>query len=355
MSSNGVLPVKLFSTTGSAEFADRVYIELGRKSIQLGETTFGCTRGISNVVRFSNDNMQVQVDDVRGTFAVIIATQTPPVSDTILELMLLLHALKNSRAEDVLLVFPYMPYARSDRKNEPRISSGGVLLPRIFTTTLGVKRTLLLDPHSPNCLHYFEQGDSPCADVITAVPLMVDYLNTAIGDWGWDRDKLTVVFADGGAAKRFDSVPGLLGADRAYIDKSRTDHSENPMTKAIVGDVAGRHCLIFDDEVLTGTTAAKDAQIVAAHKANSIAMAAIHAPLAHKDGDNEAVKHLVNSPIERFVFTDTIPCQSKVAEYPDRFTVLSVAPLLGVAIGRIIVGDSLTELYKMESVELYRN
>ena len=352
---NGIRPVKLFSTTGSSEFTDRVFIQLKKRSANDGKALYGCSRGSSAVDRFSNDNMQITVDDVRGSFAVIIATQTLPVSDTIMELLLLLHALKNSRTEDLLLVLPYMPYSRSDKKNQPRISSGGVLIPRILTTVLGVKRTLLLDPHSPNSLHYFEQGDSPCADVITAVPLLVDHLSRAVLEWGWDPSLLTVVFADNGAATRFGNVPRLLGADRAYIDKSRPDHSENPLTKAIVGDVDGRYCIIFDDEALTGGTAAKDAGIVAANGAKAIAMAAIHAPLEHKNGPEAAVQLLLDSPIGQFVFTDTVPCQHKVAGHIDRFTVLSVAPLRAEAISRIVTGESLTALYQMDMVDKYRS
>jgi len=213
----------------------------------------------------------------------------------------------------------------------------------------------LVDPHSPHSLHFFEHDDSPCADVITATPLIVDHVQNSVDEWGWDRDKLTVVFADAGAATRFTHVPHMLGADRAYIDKSRPDDSENPNIKAIVGDVKDRCCLIIDDEILTGTTAVKDAQIVQQHGAKAIAMATIHAPLEAPPDSPTAVENLLNSPIERFVITNTIPCEDKVAPYPDRFTVLSVAPLVAEAINRIVTGDSLTALHRMEMVDSYQH
>ena len=214
--------------------------------------------------------------------AVAISTQTPPVNQNLMELMMLMHALENSRAMDVLLVFPYMPYSRSDRKNQAHISSGGVFIPQIFSGILQVKRTLLLDPHDTHIKHYFEFGSMPAADEVTATFLITDYIERSLAAWGWKKDDVVVVFADSGASTRFRDVPSRLGVPRAYIDKSRPDHSENPTAHEIVGRVKGMHCIIFDDEILTGTTAIRDAETVRSFGAKSIVMGAIHAPLTDK-------------------------------------------------------------------------
>jgi ribose-phosphate pyrophosphokinase len=346
-----ILPIKIFSTSGSEGLANAVFQEVQARVPPEVE----CYRGVTRVDKFSNENLQVKVDNVRDHMVVVIHTQVPPVNENLVELLLLLHALKNSRAGEVLLIFPYMPYARSDRKNEAHISSGGVLLPQILGRVLGVHRTLLLDPHDTHVKHYFEVGSIPAADEVTATLLMVRELNRIIDRRGWDRAETVAVFADAGAATRFRNVPELLAIDQAHINKARSDNSEMPMSKEIVGVVEGRHCLLVDDEILTGSTAVRDAERLVKHGAKSIVMGAIHAPLADKryGNDEEVMMRLVDSPIEHFVFTDSIPCDKKIALCPDKFTLLTIAPLLGESIKRIALGQSLTELHQEENVALY--
>ncbi len=353
------LPIKIFSTTGSRSLADDVYNELvARFEHEDTIRHYGrmeTLRGESEVQEFSNENIQVVVDNVRDCMAVVISTQTPPVNQNLMELMMLMHALKNSRAMDVLLVFPYMPYSRSDRKNKAHISSGGVFIPQIFSGILQVKRTLLLDPHDTHIKHYFEFGSMPAADEVTATYLITDHIERNLGAWGWKKDEVVVVFADSGASTRFRDVPSRLGVPRAYIDKSRPDHSENPLPNEIVGRVKGMRCIIFDDEILTGSTAIRDAETVRSFGAKSIIMGAIHAPLMDRRITNEqVVERLTDSCIERFVVTDSIPCRHKLDGNP-KFEVLSVAPLLAESIKRIALGESLTALHAESSVAFYRS
>jgi ribose-phosphate pyrophosphokinase len=248
-----------------------------------------------------------------------------------------------------------MPYARSDRKNEAHISSGGVLLPQIFGTVLGVHRTLLLDPHDTHVKHYFEVGAIPAADEVTATLLLVSHLERMIEERGWTREETVTVFADAGAATRFRNVPNVLGVDQAHINKARGDASENPLVKEVVGMVEGKHCILIDDEILTGSTAVKDADRLVNNGARSIIMASIHGPLADKRlTEEEVMARLCDSPIEHFLLTDSIPCADKVAQgCPERFTVVSVAPLLGEAIKRIALGQSLTALHSPKTLGLY--
>jgi ribose-phosphate pyrophosphokinase len=358
MTDSSIRPIKIFATSGSGELADSITEELASR-LAAHEVTdrYGkveAHRGVSEVQIFSNENLQVRVESVRDCMAVVISTQTPPVNQNLMELMMLMHALKNSRANDELLIFPYMPYGRSDRKNEAHISSGGVFIPQIFSGILQVKRTLLLDPHDTHIKHYFEFGSMPAADEVTATYLVMDYIEKSLPDWGWKKDDVVIVFADSGASMRFRDVPNKLGVGRAYIDKSRMDHSENPIAHEVVGHIKGKRCIIFDDEILTGSTAIRDAETVMAHGAKSIVMAAIHAPLMDKRISEEALmERLSTSSIERFILTDTIPCHSKVCGH-GKFTVLSVAPLLAESIKRIALGESLTALHDPASVSLYR-
>lgn len=355
---NSVLPIKIFSTSGSADLADGITKELTKRlSAAHVISRFGkveAKRGVSEVQEFSNENLQVRVENVRDCMAVVISTQTPPVNQNLMELMMLMHALKNSRACDELLIFPYMPYSRSDRKNEAHISSGGVFIPQIFSGILQVKRTLLLDPHDTHVKHYFEFGSMPAADEVTATFLVIDYIERSLPAWGWEKAETVIVFADNGASTRFKDVPNRLGVGRAYIDKSRSDHSENPTTHDVVGKVRDKHCIIFDDEILTGSTAIRDAESVSRSGARSIVMAAIHAPLIDKRIDPETlIARLVDSCIERFILTDSIPCHDKVRGQ-SKFTVLSVAPLLAESIKRIALGESLTALHDQASIDIYR-
>jgi ribose-phosphate pyrophosphokinase len=352
------LPIKIFSTTGSKCLADSVFTELVDR-FNDPETVrhFGkveTSRGVTEVQEFSNENIQVTVENVRDCMAVVISTQTPPVNQNLMELMMLMHALKNSRAMDVLLVFPYMPYSRSDRKNRAHISSGGVFIPQIFSSILQVKRTLLLDPHDTHIKHYFEFGSMPAADEVTATYLITDYIERSLSAWGWNKDDVVVVFADSGASTRFRDVPSRLGVPRAYIDKSRPDHSESVTTHEIVGRVKGMRCIIFDDEILTGSTAVRDAETVRSFGAKSIVMGAIHAPLTDRRiTQDQVIARLNESCIEKFIVTDSIPCRHKIDGNP-KFEVLSVAPLLAESIKRIALGESLTALHAETSVGLYR-
>jgi ribose-phosphate pyrophosphokinase len=343
--------VKVFSTRGTQVLAEEVCKELDKRIPPFLKSDEELALSKVKVERFSNENLQVQVENVRGSFVVIIHTQVPPVSDGIIELFALLDAVENARPADILLVFPYMPYSRSDRKNKPRISVMGNKLPHIFSNSFGVKRVLLLDPHDTHIKHYFE----PAADEITAIYLLVDYIQHNIISGMKNREEAVIVFADAGSAKRFENVPALLNVPTAYIDKGRLDDKENPVLKRVVGEVGGKTCFLFDDEILTGGTAVRDADILKKEGAKSVIMFAVHPILNDKDkGSQEVIKKLENSPFEKIVVTETVPVQHKL-KGNSRFVVLPVSGLLAEAIKRFVMNESLTELHNPENVNLYRN
>ena len=336
--------VKIFTTTGSEVLANNVCQALKPR---LPKELLLDRLGDSNIVRFSNENIQAQVEDVRDCFVVVIHSQVPPVNEGLIELFALLDAIINASPADILLIFPYMPYSRSDRKNQPRISIMGHRLPNILTRSFGTKRVLLLDPHDSHIKHYFY----PAADEVSAIYLIIDYLKRRFKDLS--RENGMVVFCDAGSVNKYKSVAYHLGLPSAYIDKDRPNDNEKPKFAKVIGNVKGKSCLLVDDEMLTGETAIGDAEILKKEGAGPIYMAAIHPILNDiKTSQAEVVKKLDQSPIERFIVTDSIPQDPRILS--SKFTVLSVASLLGEAIKRTIFGKSLTELHQIENVDLYR-
>lgn len=336
-------PIKIFSTKGSKVLAEKIYENL--RKFPLLESSLGMV----DVTWFPNQNIQLQIDDVRDRLAVVIHTQSPPVSDGTIELFALLDAISNASPADVLLVFPYMPYVRSDRKDQPRISVMGFRLPHILNNSFGIKRVILLDPHDVHVKHYFY----PVADEITAMYLMINYLKKYTF---LDANQVVIVFADVGAIKRYEKIAHLLGLPSAFIEKYRRDDNEKPEIKRIIGNVKDCICIVVDDEILTGGTAIGDVEALLDEGAKRISdMVAIHPIImSEKLSEEELMRKLAYSPVERFIFTDSIIHDWSKMEFSfPKFTFLSIAPLLAEAIKRSAVGESLTELHKLESVKLY--
>jgi ribose-phosphate pyrophosphokinase len=341
-------PVKVFATRGSEKLAEDICTALRSRlptSVQPGGSL---TLARHDVTEFSNGNILVRVENVRDHFIVVIHTQAPPVNEGLIELFALLDAIRNARPYDILLVFPYMPYARSDHKNQPHISTMGYLIPRILSETLKIERVILLDPHDVHIKHYFD----PVADELSAMYLLAYHLNR---EFLTSRSKanMAVVFSDAGAVKRYGRVAHILHLPEAYIAKERTDDTENPEFKRVIGEVGGKDCILFDDEILTGSTAMGDADLLLAEGANSVCMLAVHAVLADKKIPiPDLIQKLEGSRINQFIVTDSIPVRYKLRE-STKFTILSIAGLLAEAINRTILGESLTELHDPTKVSLY--
>ncbi len=334
--------VKIFATTGMEELANQVVREV-RSNFSEHDGDYRVEVGDHSVSKFSNENIEVQVSNVRDHVVVVLHTQTPPVSDGLIQLLALLDAINNAHPRHTFVVFPYMPYSRSDRKNRARISVMGQRLPEILHRVLGVRRVMLLEPHDPHIKQYF----SPTADEVPAVPLLVDHIRKSILS-KWAPEDCAVVFADSGAAKRYEDVPPALGLAPAYIYKTRSDNSESPTIKAVSGHVRDKHCLIVDDEILTGNTVLRDAAILKSEGAASVHMLAVHGVfMDQKMSTPQLMAKLSNSPVDEFVVTDSIPLGEKVHLAGGKLTVIPIAPLLGVSIKRLILGESLSELHRL--------
>jgi ribose-phosphate pyrophosphokinase len=333
--------IKLFSTSGTEPLALQVERYLAE---WLPNHDLSFERGEVNVRRFSNGNIEVQVDNVRDHVVVVLHTQVPPVNEHLIELMALLDAINNAHPRSTYVAFPYMPYARSDRKNRPRISVMGQRLPEILNRVLGVRRVLLIEPHDPHIKQYFV----PTADEVPGVPLLVEHIRTRFGA-DWSPNECVVVFADTGAARRFEEVPSALGIEPAYIHKVRLDHSESPTVKGVVGNVRGKRCIVVDDEILTGNTVMKDAVLLKNEGATSVHMFAVHGIFADQRlTSGELMARLAESEVDEFVFTDTVPAAEKARVGGPKFTIVPVAPLLSDAVKRMILGESLSELHRLQ-------
>lgn len=351
-----MFPVKVFATTGSEEIASAILPFLKQR---LGNSLVTGVLPQHTATWFSNENIEVQVEDVRGCTAVVLSTQAPPVAEHLIELLALLQALRDAHAEDILLVFPYMPFSRSDRKNKPRISTMGQLVPEIISTVLGVHRVLLCDPHDSHLKHYFK----PVADEISALYLFADFIEKYALFSENPREECCIVFADATALKRYEKLAHLLGVATGFIDKDRPDDSENPHVKRLVGDVQGKIVLLVDDEILTGGTSFKDADLILAEGADRIIACAFHPILEDKRIYKEAgarslgisvlMERFEKSNISSFLVGNTVPVAEKLS-HSKKFMVIHVEKFLAEAIARMLFGQSLTELHKPESVALYR-
>ncbi len=328
---------KLYFTSGTEEMAKKVFSEFRGIDLEIVRP---------NITKFSNENIEVQVEDVRDSFVVVLHTQVPPVSHGLIELIALLDALQNARPKDILAVFPYLPYSRSDRKNKPRISVMAKTIAEIISAK--TKKVLLLDPHDSHIKHYF----NPAADEITAVYLLTEYVKREIIS---QKGDYIILFSDPGSAKRFERIPSVLNLPTAYIDKSRPDNSENPNAKNIVGNIKNKDCLMFDDEVLTGGTSVRDMELVKKENPKSVSMFFIHPILENKDfPDNQfLLGNLISSGFKKIVAVNTVPVEKKTKNFRDKITILPMEKLLAEAIKRAILGESLSELHKPEIGEAY--
>ena len=311
---NGVL--KVFAGSSHPELAksicDFLYTSVGK----------------SEIVRFSNENMMVKINEnVRGADVFVIQTSAPPVNDGLVEMLITIDALKYASAGHITAVIPYFPYVRSDKKDKPRISVAARLVADLLQTA-GADRVVTMDLHAPQIQGFFRIP----VDHLQGFPLITDYLK------GKDLNDRVLVAGDAGEAKEVGRYANRLHLPMAIIDKRRVDDSEKPQAAHLIGEIEGKHAIIVDDEVATGGTLVEAAAFLKKEGALSVTAAFTHAVLS-----GPAVSRLDESLIESLVFTDTIPLQGKQSK---KFKVLSTAGLFAKAIRRIHDGESISELFR---------
>ncbi|MGC9081006.1 ribose-phosphate diphosphokinase [Sulfurihydrogenibium sp.] len=278
------------------------------------------------LTRFSDGEIRVQINEnVRGADVFVIQSLTYPVNDNIMELLLLLDALKRSSTHRITAVIPYFAYARQDRKDKPRVPISAKLLADIIQKA-GANRVLILDLHSAQIQGFF---DCP-VDNIYALPVIYEYLKAK------NIEDLVIVSPDAGGVERARMLQNKLGGDLAIIYKKRP--APNVVeTLDVIGNVEGKNAVIIDDIIDTAGTIVAAAEMLKSKGAKSVIAACTHPVFS-----GPAVERLKNSVIEEVIVTNTIPVDGK--EF-DKLTVLSVAELIGEAIKRINIESSVSSLF----------
>jgi len=288
----------------------------------------GLPLGRSRTHRFSNENLKVKIEEnVREQDVFVVQPSCPPVSEGILELLIMIDALRSASARRITAVMPYFPYARSDKKDEPRISITARLMADLIETA-GADRALTMDLHSPQVQGFFRIP----ADQLSAIPLLVEHLGKS------DLTNAVVVAPDAGEAKDAARFAKRLHIPLAIIDKRRFGDDEKPRAIHLVGDVRGKRAIIIDDEIATGGTIAEAVAFVRSEGATHVTVAAVHPVLS-----GNAPARLAAAAVDDYVFTDSIPIPPERRD--PRTTVISVASLLAEAIMRIHDGRSVSELF----------
>ncbi|MCP4119639.1 MAG: ribose-phosphate pyrophosphokinase [Desulfobacteraceae bacterium] len=279
--------------------------------------------------RFSNDNLFVQIkESVREKDVFVVQSFTQPVSDHIMELMITLDALRSASARRITVVIPYYSYARSDKKDAPRISIAGRLIADLLKIA-GADRVLTMDLHADSVHGFF----SIPVDHLTAGPTICEYFEDRL-----DLSRVVVVATDAGGAKRAGRFAKRLDSSMAIIDKRRISDS-SVKQGLVVGNVKGYDAIIFDDEISTGGTLVSTVKTLEKAGVNKIYVGATHPVLC-----GQAAENLASSSIAEVVVANTvdIPEDKRFSQ----LKVLSVAPLFAQAIQRIHTGDSVSALFK---------
>jgi ribose-phosphate pyrophosphokinase len=312
---NRVTRLKLFTGNANIDLAREICAFL---SIPLGTAV---------VKRFSDGEINVDIgENVRGADVFIVQPTCPPVNDHLVELLILMDALKRSSANRVTAVIPYYGYARQDRKVLPRAPITAKLVADMITAA-GVSRILTMDLHAGQIQGFFNIP----VDHLYAAPVMLEYIRE-----NWDND-IVVVSPDAGGVERARAFAKRLNASLAIIDKRRGKANETKVMN-IIGEVEGKTAVVLDDMVDTAGTLVQGAEALVESGVKRVLACATHPVLS-----GPAIRRLEKSEIEQLVVTNTIPLGNKAA--CKKIQVLSVAPLLGEAIKRIHSNDSVSSLF----------
>lgn len=286
--------------------------------------------GQCEVFEFSNENIFVRIlENIRAKDVFLVQPLSTPVNRSVMELLIMIDAFKRASAGRITAVIPYYGYGRSDKKDQPRVPITARLLANLIETA-GADRILTVDLHAGQIQGFFNIP----VDELTALYLLGRYFKDR------DLEHTTVLATDVGGAKRARDLARLLDAPLAVLDKERMGNQERISSMALIGDVEGRHVIIPDDEILTGGTIVAAARVARENRVKSVTAACVHPILS----DRAVEKICDGDLIEELVVTDTIPLPPQ-KQHP-KITVLSVAPLLADAIGRIHSGQSVGALFQ---------
>lgn len=287
--------------------------------------------GECEVFQFSNENTFVRIlENVRERDTFVIQPICSPVNTSLVELLIMIDALKRASAGRITAVIPHYSYGRSDRKDQPRIPITGRLVADLLTVA-GANRVLTVDLHSAQIQGFFNIP----VDELTALYILSDYYKKR------NIQDLVVVAADFGISRRARDVASRLNAPLAIIEQRRIGNVDKKEALNVVGDVAGKPALIVDDEVTTGGTLVNVVSAIIERGATEVYACATHAVFS-----GPAIERITASPLKEITVTDTVPVNG--SKKIEKVTVLSIAPLLGEAIRRIHTGQSVGALFEQE-------
>lgn len=280
------------------------------------------------ITTFSDGEIMVQINEnVRGSDIFVLQSTCTPVNDNIVELLLLIDALKRASAGRITAVIPYYGYARQDRKVQPRVPISSKLVADLITVA-GANRVLTVDLHAGQIQGFFNIP----VDHLYASPVILDYIKKC------NIKDIVIVSPDAGGVERARAFAKRLSASLAIIDKRRERANESQVMN-VIGDVKGKSTIILDDMIDTAGTIAQAASALTEKGAKKVLAACTHAVLS-----GPAIDRLNNSVIEELIVTNTIRLDSK-QEKCKKLTVLSIAPLLAEAIKRIHEESSISSLF----------
>jgi len=309
-------PIKIFSGNSNPDLAEKICRAVG---VPLSK---------AQVKTFSDGEIAVEVNEsVRGLDTFVVQSTCPPVNNNLMELLIMIDALRRASAERINAVIPYYGYARQDRKVAPRQPISAKLVANLITEA-GASRVLTIDLHAGQIQGFF---DIP-VDNLYASPIVLEYLRTKF------KDDLVLIAPDAGGVERTRSFAKRLDASLAIMDKRR-ERANVAQVMHIIGTVKGKVAVILDDMVDTAGTLTQAAQALKEHGATAIFACCTHAVLSGK-----AIQKINDSPLEELIVTDTIPITQEASSCK-KIKILSVAELFGEAIKRIHDNESVSSLF----------
>ena len=285
--------------------------------------------GKCEVFKFSNDNTFVKIlENIRQQDVFLVQPIAYPVNDHIMELLIMIDAAKRASAGRITAVIPYFAYARSDKKDQPRVPITARLVANLIETA-GADRVLTLELHAGQIQGFFNIP----LDELSAIPELAQHFKERQVE-----NNIVVVATDAGDAKRARNMAYRLDAPLAIVEKVRMGNQERVESATLIGDVRGRTAVIVDDEIGTGGTVIATANTLRSHGARDIYCYAAHPVLA-----GNATEILQRSDIKQLVVTDSLPVPP--VKMGTKTSIISVAPMLGEAIQRIHTGSSVGAMF----------
>ena len=311
--------IKIFSCPTAEYFTQEICDYL---KIEMGQVRFQ---------KFSNDNTFVQVlESVRGKDVYVIQTTQPPVNERIMELLILIDALKRASAGKINVVLPYYIYSRSDKKDQPRVPVTAKLMSQLIEAA-GADRVITCDLHNPAIQAYFSIN----CDRLSAQNLLQAYFKEK------RLEDMVIVATDAGSSKKAYKYSEYFKCPIALIDKRREKNDDKAIATTVIGEVKNKNAIIFDDEVDTAGSMIETARILEKFEVKNIYAGCTHGILS-----GPAIERIKNSPIKELVITNTVPLSRE--KQIEKIKILSIAPLFAQAILRIHQNKPLGELLEIK-------